>query len=744
MNDRYLTLLLACLSAIAIFVSCGPPSPPSPPLPPSPPPLPPGPRASLSPVCDTPLQPPVLAYYLPRDVEGNLLQDNRNVIQRAVDIFSWQEFIALNWPAKPDERGMPDLDKPVTAEGPRLWETWKEEYEVYLPDGNPPASWNNPQGPPVDAQGNPLIPRVMFRNSKIHDVADSKLQAEKTDGTLLATLKDQNGRLVRYEIRMNQVMFDYIVENELYNGLKQAAFGQVSFPYGSMITKAAWREITAEEANRYVTTEAVICDSDPDTRRVISCQPHTTRMGLVGLHIMAKTPSAPQWLWSTFEHVDNAPAIGRQTEEQKNWSFYLPGSLAPINEQTKPGIPNQVVRPIPVSDVEPDCSKSSQAVDNLAHVNAVVQEKLAQYDSVLQHYELIGTQWPIPRQHSMWSWLSEAPPQTVFDAMPTFLANTTMETFVPYTSSCMGCHSRARKTKNYVYPSQDDLNKYPTSDFTFTLNNALPKPTTPWSLPAPIQECSESGTKTPAQKGYCLATHTYEDPLTKPHVSAKLHCSSCHLQAGRHPTAAWWVGMIEKYGKRQSSKYNRPSDAQYWDNQYGWLPHRINGCFQRSMNGTVLCQPGNNGCDDNEPMQALIAYMAWLDKTIAQQQPSPNTPLPTWDGFPTIDTEPYQKQANANRGEQIFLQKCSVCHGEDGQGRFGNDHNTYLRPPLWGKYSFNQSAGLSSKPQKLAGFIRWNMPLDHGGVISNQEAWDLATYIGLQWRPRELPHGNHD
>ena len=30
-------------------------------------------------------------------------------------------------------------------------------------------------------------------------------------------------------------------------------------------------------------------------------------MGLVGLHIIIRTNSAPQWVWSTFEHVANAP-----------------------------------------------------------------------------------------------------------------------------------------------------------------------------------------------------------------------------------------------------------------------------------------------------------------------------------------------------------------------------------------------------------------------------------------------------
>src|SRR5208283_5128035 len=33
-------------------------------------------------------------------------------------------------------------------------------------------------------------------------------------------------------------------------------------------------------------------------------------VALVGLHIVVKTQYRPQWIWSSFEHVDNVPPIG--------------------------------------------------------------------------------------------------------------------------------------------------------------------------------------------------------------------------------------------------------------------------------------------------------------------------------------------------------------------------------------------------------------------------------------------------
>src|SRR5580658_6557083 len=51
--------------------------------------------------------------------------------QRGANIFSWEEFFALNWPAKPGQRGVPDESRPFSdPAGPRVWETWKESFEV--------------------------------------------------------------------------------------------------------------------------------------------------------------------------------------------------------------------------------------------------------------------------------------------------------------------------------------------------------------------------------------------------------------------------------------------------------------------------------------------------------------------------------------------------------------------------------------------------------------------------------------
>ena len=53
---------------------------------------------------------------------------------RMFNCYGWKTFVALFWPAKSDDRGVPDKSKPITDDGPRVWETYKQTYEVFQPD----------------------------------------------------------------------------------------------------------------------------------------------------------------------------------------------------------------------------------------------------------------------------------------------------------------------------------------------------------------------------------------------------------------------------------------------------------------------------------------------------------------------------------------------------------------------------------------------------------------------------------
>ncbi|HEX6098162.1 MAG TPA: c-type cytochrome [Thermoanaerobaculia bacterium] len=613
-----------------------------------------GPGIPLPPVCGQAVAGPRVACGMPRDVDS--VSANGNVAQRQFDVFSWQEMIALNWPALPGERGEPDRTKPIGAPGPRVWETWKETSEVYLPDGRRPPAWNE-----WPAHGR--IKRL-FRDEKVDDVLDDDIQPTGADGTLPITLTDRNRNVVRYEIRMNRVLFDYVVARKLYNSGEQAKAVAIDVPDGSMLIKAAWREIDGAETQRYITTEAEVCDG-----QMRSCVRRT--VGLAGLHIMHKTKNAPQWVWSTFEQRDNV--------EGDQPSFFDPACHGcEINRQTFPGVRNQVVRTTPIPSQEPVCSAPT-FVDDIADLNRRVGAALAERRTPLASYQLVSTQWPT----------SSGTPATVFTVQPPVLANTTMETFIQPTSSCMGCHAMARtvRRENFV-----------AADFTFTLNNAGPA-VRPLPQFTPAHPDSWG-----VRRARAITLNTYE-MVPPPHVVARLHCGSCHLDAGTNVRAAWWVGSSDRYSPRTK------------------LFDRINQCFTNSMNGKAICD-GDAACERNADMMALVEYIDDLTRKWNGEHPA--TPAPC--AFPAIPT----LSGDAASGKEIFLQKCAFCHGAEGQGRY--ESGTYYRPALWGEHSFNRQAGMAT-PAKLAAFIRANMPLGSGGELTAQEAWNLAAFIDGRSRP---------
>jgi cytochrome c len=665
-----------------------------------------GPEVPLPAVCGAKLPNPAISCRVPADVAGDLRQPNFNVRQRASDLFSWQAFIGINWPALPGSRGIPDAKAPITKPGPRVWETWKETSEVFRQkDGQPvpPAAWNTPEPIPAACGG---ATKVLVRDEKVDDELDATVQPTYADGSLPGTLTDQSGRRVRYEIRMNKVAFDYVVARKLWDGNVQNAVSEVDFPPTAQIVKAAWREVTAADANRFETTEACICEDGPggslkDCRR--------QRVGLAGFHIMTKTASAPQWIWSTFEQVDNVASLHGAPA-----SFHNPACKGcAVNRQSEPGFPNQVARITPIPAHDPDCNAPGEAVDNIARLNKDLQAALARTGSVLWRYELVSTQWPFQAGGA------GSQPETVFEVRPKLLANSTLETYIQESSSCMGCHSVAATNRTSQYVS---------ADFSFTLNNAYPNPNTSPTDPEPDRVPRDPDAIAPPSKpltswdraqwntiraGYELAVNTYE--MEPAHVGSKLHCGSCHLSAGGDPSASWWVGMMAKYEYPRTTK----------------LQARINQCFSRSLNGSNICDPsapsGPASCAENPGMNALITYMQWLDE---QYQGAHSGEKPA-NGFPPLPP-PADNTASVPRGRSVFQQKCAYCHGAEGQGRYGS--GVYYRPALWGPHSYNADAGMG-KVSTFAAFLHANMPYGYGGALTVQEAWDVACFVDAQPRP---------
>ncbi|WP_339759027.1 c-type cytochrome [Algoriphagus aquimarinus] len=200
-------------------------------------------------------------------------------------------------------------------------------------------------------------------------------------------------------------------------------------------------------------------------------------------------------------------------------------------------------------------------------------------------------------------------------------------------------------------------------------------------------------------------------------ISNGLNCQNCHLQAGTVPLGNNYSAAKSTYPKVRGRSGNS-EDIQL----------RINGCFQRSLNGEVLA-------DDSKEMIAMVAYMNWLGKEVAKGE------KPKGAGIyevPLLD-----RAADPIRGKTIYERQCVTCHMIDGQGVMKTDGTGYTYPPLWGEHSYNQGAGLF-RMSRFAGYVKANMPFGatyENPILSDEEAWDVAAYVNSLDRPkRDFPN----
>ena len=73
----------------------------------------------------------------------------------------------------------------------------------------------------------------------------------------------------------------------------------------------------------------------------------------------------------------------------------------------------------------------------------------------------------------------------------------------------------------------------------------------------------------------------------------------------------------------------------------------------------------------------------------------------------------------------------------DRQGQLAVGGLEYTYPPLWGKHSYDDGAGLF-RISSFAAYVKYNMPMGtthNNPMHSDEEAWDEAAFINSQSRP---------
>lgn len=364
------------------------------------------------------------------------------------DDFSWRSFIALNWPAVPGQSGVPESPNDpkaflnAGASYRSVWGSYRDADELYGPDASSVCG-------PV-APGTKILLMAAKSGTLLQDV----------DQAFSYPLVDQNNNYVYYEIRFNADQFDFVRNNGLYlskNLMAAEMKAPIAMPIssaqpyrqGAVMLKAAWKQMTSsDDPSRYYTAKAKVYDtslSPPACRDVT--------MGLIGFHIGHKVDGLAQWVWSSFEQVDNVPnddgsrPAGKMTLNNGSDVPKTVGGWAdrPDSKHLVPPdkrVHAQVTRLNPI----PTTPAGRSTVD----INNAYRKALG--NTVWANYQLVITQWPAtPVAQSQFKPKEN---QGVYpkDAGAPFpfnnSVNTSMETFFQSQSdaagaggnSCMQCH----------------------------------------------------------------------------------------------------------------------------------------------------------------------------------------------------------------------------------------------------------------------------------------------------------------
>jgi len=440
---------------------------------------------------------PPLSPRLPYDVNVEEVRQlvNEGEIpqaQRLFDVLAWQAFVALNWPANDD--GRPDWTKNMSDNTTwRVWNYWRSSGSIFLPFGAAPEPW--------DGKLHHTVKFQTKANAPSHTGIRDNFEA------FTGPLVDQNGNWARFEIRVNKEEFDYILDNELYSQDGQAAFShretnnEVNLPlngngkHGAIEVKLAWKQLAgSDDPSRFYTTDIEVTPSEPQGYQP---NPKKIHVGLVGMHIAMRTQSSPEWIWSTFEQIDNVRVNKGPDGKSIQPNFVNPNSTGPFNvlppknavtgpngfpvaSSTNPTtwIESLTTTPTQVQRVDvptqPQLNPLDKSLGIIAReVTAEVQAMLKKQNSVFQYYELIDTQWPLHPNSPAYAGGSGSAPESVRfktpgEMVPVFLVNTTMETYfqlgeqpagnleqddrlaqgnsivdstiINATESCVGCH----------------------------------------------------------------------------------------------------------------------------------------------------------------------------------------------------------------------------------------------------------------------------------------------------------------
>ena len=421
--------------------------------------------AQSAPLCPDKVPLPLVADGIPPDDDVCGDRDLQSFAHMA-----WQTFKILVWPAA--SRGEADDTRRINdMSGPRVFETYKSDWEIFPTLAPGQSDWGTYPSEAAFCKGYSPAKPTRFPDGLVFGSMNKFDSVDQPGDAIGQVLMAQNGSLVRYLAAFNEKAFVLIKNLDRSINFPPSEADptvETKADDGTITIKSAWIEIknSIPDPSRFHVRSAWVQDpSGGDCKEA--------RVALVGLHIVHKTRSSQQWVWASFEHVNNSPLRGDPPTGgfTFNHSSGVPMPFAPpLDSRTRP----------PSMSAPYNVERLYEIASDIRNVNAIWQQALQ--GSVWTNYQLVVVQWPGKPQ-------SRDAPTTLFGdhsvipsppcrvAQPhANTANTVMETFLqstPGTSSqdalncsaadertlghtCMGCHYQAH---NYDFIWAIPLNR---------------------------------------------------------------------------------------------------------------------------------------------------------------------------------------------------------------------------------------------------------------------------------------------
>jgi hypothetical protein len=273
-------------------------------------------------------------------------------------------------------------------------------------------------------------------------------------------LVDQHGRSVYYATHMDPVYFAF---TQKYFGPAnyQKAAPELDYPIAATVLKSSWRIVQPGEdtSNVYTTTATIaLLESDGKGKLQLSGKTQSgVKVALVGVHVVGVIKDHPEFVWATFEQINNAPSLPSGMDPRspapvsaQNFTFYKGGTPAnacnylPMTVTIDPAA--QVISPITNVFLQFEFGGATppDRVADITSINANFQGTIKGMsskviDPVFANYTLTGSTWLLAGTLEPGDGAMDKEAIGSID-----LANATMETFVQGEgANCFTCHTTA-------------------------------------------------------------------------------------------------------------------------------------------------------------------------------------------------------------------------------------------------------------------------------------------------------------